>query len=100
MNTIILLLILIAIINMLYVMVKSYALLFSLERRSYAKQSEEIQHDVQVQKTKKKPMEAVKRVIRGRSVTQSEDLMDLSEMDYEEGMKALEEYEASHGTKG
>ena len=92
MTNILLVLLLIALVNIGYVLVKSYALLSSIDRHNFAKQSEAITQEVQVQKSRKEPLKAVKKILRGRSITESEDLVDLSEMPFEDGYKAIEEF--------
>jgi uncharacterized protein YpmS len=91
MITIILFLILITLVNIGFVLVKSYVLLHNINKHNFQQQSESITQAVQEQKSRKEPLKAVKRIIRGRSVTKSEDLVDLSELSFEEGYKAVED---------
>lgn len=56
-----------------------------------AEVSNEYKESVQVQKTKKPSLKAVKQVVRGRSVTETDDLVDMADLPWEEGYKILEE---------
>lgn len=56
-----------------------------------AYQADEYRKAVTVQKHKKPTLPAVKITSRGRSVTQTDELVDVADMPWEDGYKALEE---------
>ena len=56
-----------------------------------AYQSEEYRNAVAVQKMKKPPMKPVTQVKRGREVVNQDEFRELSELDWETGIKAVEE---------
>ena len=91
MTNILLVLLLIAIVNIGYVIFKCYVLLQTIDNRNLVKQSEAMSQEIQKPKSRKQPMKAVKKVLRGRSVTEAEDLVDISEMSFEEGYEAIKD---------
>ncbi len=53
--------------------------------------SDNYKEAVQEQKTKKPPLKAVKQKLRGRSIVKSDDLIDVADLPWEEGYKAMED---------
>lgn len=74
-----------------YILTKSYETLKEINGYDKQKQSDEYTQTVQIQKTKKPKMEAVKQIVRGRSVTKTDDLVDIAYLGWEDGTKAIEE---------
>lgn len=56
-----------------------------------AYQSEAYREAVAVQKTKKPSLDPVKEVMKGRRITKAEELVDIADLPWEEGYKALED---------
>jgi hypothetical protein len=87
----ILTLILITLIVVDYLLFKIKGILDEINGLNLNHQSEAMTLAVQEQKSKKEPLKAIKQVIRGRSITKTEDLVDMSEVSFEDGYKALED---------
>lgn len=68
-----------------------YNRLGKIQLISGSHQSSEYAKSVATQKHKKPALKPVKQVVRGRSVTNTEDLVDIADMPWEDGYKAMEE---------
>lgn len=55
-------------------------------------QADEYRKAVQIQKTKKESLPAVKEEFRGRKIVKSDELVDIDSLDWEAGAKAIEEF--------
>lgn len=69
----------------------TYNRLSKITMFSNAAQSYELATAAATQKSKKPPLAAVKQILRGRSITNTEELVDIDSLPIDDAIKAIEE---------